>query len=176
MPGPSHSFRWRRYGSGALNVPFTCVFRFTDRDGIERVAKGRTFIIDGQEVDLFPIGVLCAMLGRDRKTIYKWEKDYGFPAAMWRVREDSNCNRWYSRAQLTAIRAAYEYFGRLAKSNRRQLSTFIAAVRKVFFTVDQPKGTTNGSTDTGGSAEGSKKEPGEAPLETSAVGCSDLPT
>lgn len=125
-------------GDGTILVPFTSKFEYLDKTGQPTIARGRTFIIEGQELDLFPIGALCGMLGRSHKCIYKWEKGYGFPQAMWRIQDVKGCNRWYSRKQLMAILAVYKHMGRLKGENRSKLRAFVAAVRKVFFTIDRP--------------------------------------
>lgn len=128
-----------RYKNGQLRIPHTCEITFTNKNG-EVTARGRTFEVEkGTRLDLFPVGVLCKMLDRNHRTIYRWEKNHGFPAAMWRVKEFPGCNRWYSRAQLEAIVNVYDYFGRLSGKKRNKLGTFVSAVRSLFFTVDMPE-------------------------------------
>jgi hypothetical protein len=123
---------------GTILIPYTSEFEYVDRQGVTVVAKGRVFNVGDQEVSLFPVGALCGMLGRTHKCIYKWEKNFGFPQAMWRVQNTRGCNRWYSKKQLLAIQSIYNHMGRLQKKNRSKLHAFVAAVRKVFFTIDKP--------------------------------------
>lgn len=137
MPGMPKR-RAIREKDGRVRLPWTCVFLYVDREGIERVGKGRTFTIGEQDIDLFPVGVLCGMLGRHRRAIYKWEKNFGFPPALFRVSDDKKCNRWYSRKQLVAIRTIYEHMGNLRGKDRVKLRPFITAVKKVFYDVDAP--------------------------------------
>lgn len=128
----------RRKPDGTVKVPWTCFFEYTDREGVKRIAKGRRFIVQETAYDLFPVGVLVAVLGRSRRTLYVWERDFGFPPAMWRVRDDRNCNRWYSRAQLEYVRAVYQQMGCLQGESRALLRQFITAVRMHFHTIDAP--------------------------------------
>jgi hypothetical protein len=127
--------------------PWTCSFEYVDKEGITRVGKGRTFDIEGKQVDLFPSGVLCDMLGRSQKTLYQWEHEYNFPVALYYLNEDSSKKRWYSRNQLMAIRHVYEHCGRLAGPNRGRFHAFVEGVRAVFYVVDRievrTKETTN---------------------------------
>lgn len=122
---------WRRRG-------WDCTFEYTAKDGMKKTGKGKRFVIDGIELELFPSPVLCAIMGRELRTLYGWEKDFGFPRAMWRVRDDSRCNRWYSRKQLLFVSALYEHFGRLKGEHRARLHDFIAALRTKFYTCDEP--------------------------------------
>lgn len=125
-------------------TPWTATFVYTDKEGVSRKGKGRTFCIEGQDIDLFPVGVLCGLLGRSYKALYKWEKNFAFPQALYRVTDSDQarmrmrCNRWYSRKQLLYIGALYTTYGRLQKKNRTSLPQFVAAVRKSFFTIDMP--------------------------------------
>jgi hypothetical protein len=114
-------------------------FEYTGKNGQKQIGKGRKYNVDGIELELFPSSVLCAMLWRGLRALYAWEKNFNFPPAMWRVREDTHCVRWYSRKQLIAIRTIYEHYGRLAGKNRSRLPDFIGAVRIVFHTIDIPK-------------------------------------
>ncbi len=119
-------------------LKWTCFFPYTDREGRPRIGKGRTFVIDGQDIDLFPTGVLCAMLGRGRQALYVWEEKFGFPPALYHLADDERKKRWYSRRQLLAILHLYNAYGQLKKTNYDKLHQFIAAVRHVFYSVDQP--------------------------------------
>jgi hypothetical protein len=135
---------------GKKALPWTCEFVFEEeieietKDGkrkekVTRRGKGRTFNIPGKgDTDLFPTGVLCAILGRSRKTLYKWEKDYDFPPALYDLAEDQRRKRWYSRNQLIGIQHAYNSFGRLRGKNYDKLPMFIATVRAFFVSVDYP--------------------------------------
>lgn len=127
-----------RRADGTVKIPYNCFFEYVDKEGITRKGKGRIFVVNGQQHELFPMGVLCGVLGRHRRAIYKWEKNFGFPPALWRVRDDRNCNRWYSRKQLIAMKVIYEKFGCLRGKHRNNLKQFITAVRAVFFIVDRP--------------------------------------
>ena len=111
------------------------------RSGRSCVMKGRTFTIDRHDVDLFPIKALLVILGRSHKAIYKWEKEFGWPRAMYTVEDDKTRNRWYSRRQLVAIRILYERHGGLAGKRRGEIHQFIAGVRAVFHRVDIPEKT-----------------------------------
>lgn len=117
---------------------WNCVFAWTDSKGVDRVARGRKFVIDGTEVELYPSGALCAVLERNRKCLYKWEANFNFPQALFRVRDAKTINRWYSKKQLIALYTIAKGFDWLRGKNRSKLPAFIEAVRKVFFTVDQP--------------------------------------
>jgi hypothetical protein len=113
-------------------------FDYTDKEGVKRRGWGWAVNLEGQTVDLFPSGVLCGMLGRSQKCLYKWEKEFNFPPALFRLLDDPSRSRWYSRKQLIAIRTIYEACGKLAGKDRDKLKQFIAAVRRVFTMVDQP--------------------------------------
>lgn len=127
-----------RRANGALKRRFDARFAFVDHEGVPRVGLGRTFVIDGRSLELFPIGVLCGVIHRSRKAIYKWEEHFGFPRALYRVEDDLKCNRWYSRSQLEAIRALYVEFGSLAGKHRNNLGKFIYALKTIFYTLDVP--------------------------------------
>jgi hypothetical protein len=122
--------------SGPLK--WTCTFDYTDHEGVSRKGKGRTFTIDGQDLDLFPTGVLAAVLHRSRKTLYVWEEKFGFPPALYFLADDERKKRWYSRKQLTMMRAAYDHYGELTGPNYKKLPEFISVVRKLFYSVDRP--------------------------------------
>lgn len=116
-------------------------FEYTNKHGEKEIGKGRKYVVDGVELELFPSSVLMGMLGRQLKTLYTWEKSYNFPQALWRVREEKNvlrCNRWYSFRQLVAIRTIYQHYNCLKKNDYKSLSLFIEAVRRVFYVVDIP--------------------------------------
>lgn len=80
------------------------------------------------------------MLHRELTTLYTWEKDYGFPQALWRIEDDLVTNRWYSRRQILAIRAIYESFGCLRGIYRSRLIPFIKAVKLIFYIIDELEG------------------------------------
>jgi len=126
-------------GRGKTALKWTCTFEYKDKEGVSRKGKGRTF--DLPEIgatDLFPTGVLCAILHRSRKTIYGWEENFGWPPALYHLEEDARRKRWYSRKQLVAVLTAYECFGRLRGKNYNRLKEFIATVREIWYIVDQP--------------------------------------
>lgn len=130
---PRKKRNWRK-----LN--WTCHFEFVDKDGSVKKGNGRTMNVDGVIIELFPSSVLCAMLHRQLKTLYGWERDFNFPRALWKVRDDAITNRWYSKKQLIGIRAAYEHFGCLkGKEHRHKIHQFISAVRTFFHIIDMPK-------------------------------------
>jgi hypothetical protein len=126
QPAQKKAWRWN------------CEFSYKDKAGVEYKGKGRSFDVNGITIELFPSGVLCEMLHRTRACLYVWEKEYGFPPALWRVEDEGRKNRWYSRRQLIGIRTVYEQFGRLGKKNYGDLPKFIAAVRSFFYTIDRP--------------------------------------
>lgn len=128
-----------RHGLHKKDRPWSAAIEYVDKDGYHRVGKGRIFIVEGKEVELYPLNVLVGVLCRTAQTIYAWEKKYGFPPALWRVSNDQRKKRWYSRKQIVSIAAIYNHFGRLkGRENKQHLTTFIAAVRQVFYTVDMP--------------------------------------
>jgi hypothetical protein len=117
---------------------FNSFFEYVDKNGNKAVGKGRKYVVDAIEVELFPSSVLCGMLGRQLRTLYGWERDFGFPMALWQIREDTNTKRWYSRKQLIFIRALYEANGCLKGKHKTKLAQFIAAVNSRFYTIDAP--------------------------------------
>jgi hypothetical protein len=123
---------WRR-------LLWNCRLEYLDAKGQPAVAKGRRMVVDGMELELFPSSTLCAVLHRSLRCLYTWERDFGFPPAMWRIRDDKVRNRWYSRKQIQAVLGVYERFGRLRGDNRANLRRFVFAVRAVFFVIDLPK-------------------------------------
>lgn len=123
----------------AKRQPWTCSMTITHaKTGEEKIVKGRTFIIDGLTLPLYPCGALLAVLGRSHKCLYKWEKTFGFPRAMYNVTDSPGTNRWYSGRQIKAIGLLYLRFGRLEKKRRGELGQFILAVRDVFWRLDMP--------------------------------------
>jgi hypothetical protein len=123
---------------GWRDKAWNCLFTWTDSKGVSQTAKGRKFIVDGVTVELFPTGALCSVLERNYRCLYKWEKEHGFPQAMWRVRDIAVVNRWYSRSQLAAIYVICKKFNWLQKKDRFKLPLLIKAVKAVFYVVDQP--------------------------------------
>ena len=117
---------------------WTAFFPYIDREGRERIGKGRKYVVRDVEVELFPISVLCGILHRHYRTIYRWEMDYGFPMATWGIREDTHTKRWYSRKQLIAIRTIYESYDRLRRESFAKLPQFIGAVNMIFGMIDFP--------------------------------------
>lgn len=134
---PKKPRNWRK-------LKWNCWFEYTNDTNAVIQGKGRKMLVDGVELELFPSAVLCGMLHRTLRCLYKWEKNFGFPQALWRIRDDTHTNRWYSRRQLIAIRAAYEACGRLQGKSRPKLSQFIAAVRSFFYVIDNQKVMTDG--------------------------------
>lgn len=55
---------------------------------------------DGEEIELFYIGTLANCLGRESKTIRKWEISGVIPPALFR---DEHNNRMYSKEQIDLI-------------------------------------------------------------------------
>jgi hypothetical protein len=122
---------WRRRG-------WDCVFEYQAKDGTKKQGKGKRFVVDGVTIELFPSAVLCAIMHKELRTLYAWELRFGFPRALWRNRDDSRCNRYYSRAQLLFIQALFNHYGRLKGPNRDKLKQFIESVKTRFFTIDIP--------------------------------------
>lgn len=120
-------------------LQFNCFLTYRDADGAMRKGKGRKMVVDGAELELFPSSVLCAIMHKDLRCLYTWERDFDFPQAMWRIQEDAKANRWYSRRQILAVNELFNRFGRLKGKHRKMLPNFIAAVRSVFFIIDQPQ-------------------------------------
>lgn len=117
---------------------WTCFFPYVDKFGRTVRGKGRTMRVDGVELHLFPSSVLCGALHRDMRCLYSWERKFGFPRALWKIRDDHVRQRWYSAKQIAAVLLIYEKFGRLKKENRSQLHKFIKAVSDVFYLIDFP--------------------------------------
>lgn len=61
---------------------------------------GKTYIINGKEVELFTIGELADRLDRQRQTIRKWEREGIIPAATFRSKAG---RRLYTSEQINAI-------------------------------------------------------------------------
>lgn len=109
---------------------------------------GRIFRLplDGEPatVDLFPIGVLAAILNRTYRCIYKWEKEHGFPQSLYLIEDDGQKKRWYSRAQLVATRKLYEHYGCLkGRGNEKKLKEFIQSLLSIWYVID--RNTTKGT-------------------------------
>lgn len=124
---------------GQKRYPYSTFYDYVDRDGYPRKGKGRTYLIGGEEVDLFPSSVLVAVLHRRLRTLYKWELNFGFPRALYSVEGDKLTCRWYSRKQINAIVKVYDRLGRLRGENREKLSLFVSTVKRLFFLVDAPE-------------------------------------
>lgn len=111
---------------------WTCQYPFTDKDGVKRPGNGRKFRVGEpgkeQEIELFPSGVLCGLLHRTQRCLYKWEKEFNFPQSIYMYEDDGRTIRWYSRAQLKRIELLYNGVGRLAGKNRDKLAKFIKLV------------------------------------------------
>ena len=120
---------------------WTCELEYRDKKGLKCLGKGRVFLLDHgqgnvQELEAFPIGVLCGILGRSYRCVYKWEKDYAFPKALYNFEDDGQKKRWYSRAQLLMIQSLYQTFHRLEGAHKTRLKEFIKLVDAVWISLD----------------------------------------
>jgi hypothetical protein len=62
--------------------------------------SGKTYIIEGKELEMFTIGELAQRLDRQRQTLRKWENNGIIPQAIYR----SGANRrLYTKNQIEAI-------------------------------------------------------------------------
>lgn len=62
--------------------------------------SGKTYVIDGKELEMFTIGELAFRLDRQRQTLRKWENNGIIPQAIYR----SGANRrLYTKGQIEAI-------------------------------------------------------------------------
>ncbi len=127
--------------AGVYNRPkrLRSVYPYVDKEGNKREGKGYIFIVDGTRVELFTSMTLMAVMHRQQKTLYEWEVNFGFPQAMWRVSEDRQNRRWYSRKQIDLVKSLYEgKYKKLRKENRTKLLEFTADLRKMWAIVDVP--------------------------------------
>ena len=65
----------------------------------------KTYMIGGEETELFTIGELADQLDRQRQTVRKWEREGIIPAASFRSKAG---RRLYTREQVTAIVSAVD--------------------------------------------------------------------
>lgn len=63
---------------------------------------GRVFSVNGQEIELYRIGTLCAALDKSPQAVILWEKAGLLPKPMFKLtgQKVGNCKRWYSKAQV----------------------------------------------------------------------------
>jgi hypothetical protein len=117
------------------------VYFFETRDGFGHVRRyrGRLVSCDGLDLALFPSGVLARLLGRSVQSIYRWEKERGFPRPSYVVFDPSGKRstiRYYSLQQLTALASLYQRYGGLRGRHRFSLTAFITAASSVCAMLD----------------------------------------
>lgn len=98
-------------------------------------------VINGQTVDFFSIGAVCAALGRPAVTIRLWIREGHLPAATYRMpdRNEIKGRRLYTRAQVEALIAVAEAHGILGATrvNWAEHPTFADDVRNAWANVQQ---------------------------------------
>lgn len=71
--------------------------------------RGRHFIVAGRDVALFSVSVMAEALGRDVRTLRRWEKLGYWPTkCMWKVPDDKRTKRWYSRDQILGVQKKHQ--------------------------------------------------------------------
>lgn len=100
---------------------------------------GRVFHVAGAEIVLFPISVMAEAIGRDVKTVRRWEREKTWPLPMWKV-PDKRCKRWYSAAQILFVYNKHKELSNgergFSHSPHFPLVDFLAAVRTTFYKCD----------------------------------------
>lgn len=101
--------------------------------------KGRLFQVSGVDVALFPISVMAEAIGRDVKTLRRWEREKTWPVPMWRV-PDKRCKRWYSAKQIQFVQQQHDQMSEgkwgFSHSPHFPLKQFLSAVRGGFYKCD----------------------------------------
>jgi len=107
---------------------------YKPRKAIYRDVKreGRWFVVEGEQLELFQLKVLCQALDRTRETILQWEKDELFPKSMFRV-PGSRIIRWYSGVQIINLHNLLHYKYGNTKSLHFQKTAFLQDVQEVFY-------------------------------------------
>lgn len=106
--------------------------------------KGNLFEIDGHRFLLFRVGVLCEVLARNHKTIYRWEREEKIPLPLFKVTLSKKSNtqhdfeeRWYSEGQIRMMQKHLrEVLGDKPRSHRGTTTNheaFFQAVRRDFY-------------------------------------------
>lgn len=100
---------------------------------------GRVYHVAGEDIVLFPIGVMAAAIWRQPRVIVAWEEAKLWPKPSWKV-PDKKTKRWYSGPQiLEAHRIHMELcegnYG-LVHSRHFRLDDFHKRVRAVFYRCD----------------------------------------
>ena len=95
--------------------------------------KGQVFDINGEKLELFPIGVLAEAMDRSNKCILRWEKDKLFPKPLFKVPGKGEKKRWYSAMQITNCHRIAWHRHKFSKGRHFNPRTFCSEVRSVFY-------------------------------------------
>lgn len=114
------------------------------KKAVKVTREGRLFDVAGRDVLLFPIGVMCEAIGRDPKTLRRWERERIWPKPMWKP-PDGRCTRWYSSHQVMLAFNAHKKHSKghwgFSHSPHFDLSAFLSEVAATFYTVDATEAT-----------------------------------
>lgn len=101
--------------------------------------RGRLFRVAGVDVALFPISVMAEAIGRNVKTLRRWEREKTWPTSMWKV-PDKRCKRWYSAKQIEFVQKKHEELSKgdwgFSHSPHFPLVKFLGDVRTGFYKCD----------------------------------------
>jgi hypothetical protein len=107
----------------------------TSPTGQAKTFKGYSALVEGVDLDLFPVSALSHVLGMPYERIYKLEKR-GFPPSLWKLPNDKRCSRYYSRKQLVALEALMSRCR--SKRGRLNVTLLIGATQRFFYVIDAP--------------------------------------
>lgn len=99
----------------------------------------KVLLLNGVEVEFFPISALARAVGKSSKTIREWERIGVLPKARYRSRhrDPAKAYRLYSRAQIEGIRRIAGEEGMLTwKPANIQASNFTARVVALFHSLE----------------------------------------
>lgn len=89
--------------------------------------------IDGREVELYRIGALAHALEHTVQQVCNWEREGLFPKPLYKISGGfGNCNRWYSKEQITNLRKVWVAFP-LRKGHYKCKKDFFKYARIVFY-------------------------------------------
>jgi len=121
----------------------TITFEVWNQDlsrAIKVTREGKLVDLEGHDLLLFPIGVMCEAIGRDPKTIRRWEKEKVWPKPQWKLAGEKRCSRWYSARQVMLAHEAYKKLCDLRRgyshSRHFDLPAFLREVASAFYKVD----------------------------------------
>ena len=100
---------------------------------------GKVYDINGEQFEVYRIGALAMALGKNSRTVEKWERDGLFPKPVFQMivrKGDGHCKRWYTRGQILNLHKVWTLFP-IARGRGSTKNRFFSTAQKVFYKLNE---------------------------------------